>query len=63
MSKLKDAIAGGTVYITQAELTAMAQDTFEQGGIITVADLAAWCITFGLQYDYNEETETFKIFS
>lgn len=63
MSKLNDAIAGGTVYITQAELTAMAQDTFEQGGIITVADLEAWCTTFGLQWEYTAETQTFKIYS
>lgn len=49
MNKLKKAIAGATIYLTQAEI---AGENFEDGPLFnSTAELAAWCTTFGLQYE------------
>lgn len=61
MDKLKIAIAGGTIYLSVADIY---EPDFEDGPLFnSEAELAAWCTTFGLQYEsvMLNEVPHFKI--
>lgn len=52
MDPLEQAINGITVTLTYTQL----KDSF-----ISLADLQAWCSSFGLQYEFIEASNSYKI--
>lgn len=59
MDKLANAINGGTVTMTDEELLQAIND--DEPLFRSVAEIDAWCTTFGLQYTYDEDTNTYTI--
>ena len=59
MDQLAQAIAGQTVIIPFTDLWI---DPYNTSGFASLADLQAWCTTFGLLYEELTEIQSYKIF-